>query len=197
MPISSKNFYNSAKSSKNDSYLVALFFTIGRIMEIQEFNKEGKDSQKSLIRLFFEAMAGCFWIGFYLFEYLLTWFVLYPILMFACFYIFKQFVQTPVKEVDLIFWLTLITVQGSIFYFGHKIIARFINIERDSHEYFLQRYLVRFEVFLFALIISASYYLMDIPVLKRLTRDSDLPVDFTVFYLFYIIIIWRSKKWQR
>jgi hypothetical protein len=165
-------------------------------MKFQEFNRVDNKSSESLLSLFLKAMIGSFRLGFYLIEYLLTWFVMYPVLMFASFYLLKIFINTPVKNVNVFFWLTLIITQGSIFYFGHKIVVRFINTERNSEEYFFQRYQTRFELFVFILINAACYYLTNIDVLQKLKNDSELLVDFAIFYLIYMVIVWRTKKWK-
>ncbi|MGM0599964.1 MAG: hypothetical protein ACQETH_09135 [Candidatus Rifleibacteriota bacterium] len=165
-------------------------------MKFRQFDGKSGNSSQSLIILLFEAMIGSFWRSFYLIEYMLTWFIIYPVLMFGSFYLLKYFIDAPVKDAGPFFWLTLLITQGAIFYFAYKIVARFINLERKSEEYFLSRYQIRLETFSFLLINSASYYLMQIPVMEQLKNNSDLSVDFAVFYVIYLLIVWRAKKWQ-
>ncbi|MGM0599965.1 MAG: hypothetical protein ACQETH_09140 [Candidatus Rifleibacteriota bacterium] len=164
-------------------------------MKFWHLQKKPAMSEDSLTKLLQDALVGGFFSTMYFLEYLLVWFVAYPVLMFGVFFLMQTFLGTSLDEASLIFWFNLMLALGAVFYFGHKLLLRFVATRRTSEEYAQSRYNIRLEVILFMLVNFAGYYTMNIRIFEMIKYEPIVLFEFKIFFAIYLMVLFVSKKY--
>ncbi|MDN5280536.1 MAG: hypothetical protein PWR01_4501 [Clostridiales bacterium] len=164
-------------------------------MDIWQVRKRLTMSDESITKLTFEALIGGFWSLVRFIEYILVWFVSYPILMFGSFFLLQFFLRSDLENASLDFWFNLMLTLGAVFFFGHKLLIRFIATQRRSEEYEKSRPTVRFEVMLFVLVNFISFYTMNIQIFRMIERDPMVMFGFKIFVVIYLTVLFVIKKY--
>ncbi len=144
------------------------------------------DEQGSLAKLLLDAAQGAVFAVIEMIEYLAVWFVCYPVLFFGSVFLLHVFYQSPLENASLDFWANLMLTLGAVFFFGHRLLTKFITVDHKSPEYAANRSVIRFEVLLFIAVNFVSYYTMKIPVMRLIDREPLVRIGFVVFYLIFV-----------
>lgn len=152
-------------------------------------------SDDSFTKLLLDAVVGGFFSTLYFLEYAFVWFVAYPVLMFGSFFLLQTFLATSLDEASFLFWFNLMLALGAVFYFGHKLLIRFVATHRTSDEYAQSRYNIRLEVVLFMLVNFAGYYTMKIRIFEMIKYEPIVLFEFKIFLPIYLTIIFLCKKY--
>lgn len=155
-------------------------------MNIWQFPHKQDQDDGSMPKMVLEAAFGAFWSFLELVEYLAVWFVCYPVLSFGLVFLMHVFYQSPLENASFDFWANLMLTLGAVFFFGHKLLQRFITTSHRSAEYIASRSAIRFEVLLFLIVNYICYRSMQIPVMRLIKLEPLVRIGFWVFYLIYV-----------
>ncbi|GAB4271525.1 MAG: hypothetical protein Kow0029_09300 [Candidatus Rifleibacteriota bacterium] len=164
-------------------------------MNISQPHKKIALENDSLLKLTLEAAIGGFWKVIDILEFLLVWYIGYPVLFFANFFMLHIFWKYPLEDANVIFWLNLMITMGTLFYFGSRLLTQFISMDHSSYEYYKMKPSVRFDVLLFIAANAISYYTMKVPVMRILEQDNGVTLIFKVFLVMYAIGVFAAKKY--
>ncbi|MFZ5949989.1 MAG: hypothetical protein ACOYXC_04760 [Candidatus Rifleibacteriota bacterium] len=140
----------------------------------------------SLLRMVFEAIYGAVWLLAEMAEYLLVWFCFYPVLFFGSTFMLHVFYQIPLEYANFDYWANLMLTLAAVFFFGHRLLIRYVTTSHQSAEYLASRPAIRLELLLFLAVNFISYYTMKIPVNYLITREPMVRIGFWVFYAIYV-----------
>lgn len=165
-------------------------------MDTQEIKKKMGLSKEPISKLAVEASVGFFSASLQLAEYILVWYVCYPILFFASLHLVQLFLVASLDYASIEFFFHVFVAVLAIPFFGIKLINRCIVTKRTSREYLRSTPEVWVEVFLYLAINMISFARLGIPLHMMILHNRAVAFDLKLFMALYTAVLFAVKYYH-